>query len=66
MVKGVCSDTLFHDIGDSSGFPISQKALRAGSHCGGEEIYRESDPPQAENPAKQDSFSSYRKFLRIS
>lgn len=31
------------------------KALRAGSHCGRGELGRRSDPPQAENPAKQDS-----------
>ncbi|RGX91184.1 hypothetical protein DXA60_14490 [Roseburia sp. OF03-24] len=36
--------------------PMNQKALRAGSHCGGVELCRWGDPPQAENPAKQDSF----------
>ena len=33
-----------------------EKELRAGSHCGGRVICRRSDPPQAENPVKQDSF----------
>ena len=35
---------------------MNEKALRAGSHCVGVELCRWSDPPQAENPAKQDSF----------
>jgi len=34
---------------------MKQQALRAGSHCGGREECRKSDPPQAENPARQDS-----------
>ena len=36
-----------------------KKALRAGSHCGGGELWRRSDPPQEENPALQDSFMIY-------
>lgn len=40
----------------SLNFPVKSKALRAGSHCGGRVICRRSDPPQAENPVKQDSF----------
>ncbi len=31
---------LSYDTGNSSGFPVSQKALRTGSHCDGEEIDR--------------------------
>ena len=34
-----------------------QKALQAGSHSGGKVECRRGDPPQAENPAKQDSNS---------
>jgi hypothetical protein len=30
-----------------------KKVLRTGSHCGGEELCRESDPPQAENLASE-------------
>ena len=30
-----------------------QKALREGSHCGGKVECRQSDPPQAENPASR-------------
>ena len=33
-----------------------------GSHCSGMEECRLRDPPQAENPASQDSFLSYRKL----
>ena len=33
-----------------------------GSHCRGMEECRLRDPPQAENPASQDSFLSYRKL----
>ncbi|MBD9156053.1 MAG: hypothetical protein EGP94_13450, partial [Lachnospiraceae bacterium] len=33
-----------------------------GSHCGGMVECRLRDPPQAENPASQDSFLSYRKL----
>ena len=40
--------------------PMNEKALRAGSHCVGVELCRWSNPPQAENPAKQDSFLVYR------
>ena len=36
--------------------PIEQKAPPGGSHCGGMESCRLCDPPQAENPASQDSF----------
>ena len=32
---------------------MKSKALRAGSHCGGEVSCRKSDPPQAENPASR-------------
>ena len=35
-----------------------------GSHCGGMVECRLRDPPQAENPASQDSFLLY--FLKIS
>ena len=41
---------------------MNQKALRAGAHCVGVELCRWSDPPQAENPAKQDSFLIHRKL----
>ena len=48
---------LFYVIGNSYGIPLlHKKALRAGSHCGGVVVCRLGDPPQAENPAKQDSF----------
>ena len=33
-----------------------KKPYRAGSHCGGKVDVARGDPPQAENPAKQDSF----------
>ena len=33
-----------------------------GSHCGGMEECRLRDPPQAENPASQDSFLFHRKM----
>ena len=33
------------------------KALRAGTHCGGVELRRRSDPPQAENLASEILFS---------
>ncbi len=36
--------------------PITEKIL---SHCGGEVVCRLRDPPQAENPAMQDSFLNY-------
>ena len=39
---------------------MNEKALWAGSHCVGVELCRWSNPPQAENPAKQDSFLVYR------
>jgi len=42
-----------------------QKALRAGSHCGGKVKCRQSDPPQAKNPAKQDSYSYLYKIRRF-
>ena len=35
----------------SLNFPVKAKALRVGSHCGGGELCRWSDPTQAENPA---------------
>ena len=41
---------------------MNEKALRAGAHCVGVELCRWSNPPQAENPAKQDSFLVYRKY----
>ena len=47
------SDLLYN----SYGIPYYiKKALRAGAHCGGEVVCRLGDQPQAENPAKQDSF----------
>ena len=49
---------LFCYIGNS----YIAKALRAESHCGGKELCRRCDPPQAENPAEQDSF--LRKLFR--
>ena len=33
-----------------------KKPYRAGSHCGGKVVVARGDPPQAENPAGQDSF----------
>ena len=42
-----------------------QKALQAGSHSGGKVECRRGDPPQAENPAKQDSNSYHRKVLGL-
>ena len=42
-------------------FPYDKNAPR-GSHCSGMEECRLRDPPQAENPASQDSFLSYRKL----
>ena len=43
-------------------FPYDKNAPR-GSHCSGMEECRLRDPPQAENPASQDSFLYDRKFL---
>ena len=43
-------------------FPYDKNAPR-GSHCSGMEECRLRDPPQAENPASQDSFLDDRKFL---
>ena len=42
-------------------FPYDKNAPR-GSHCGGMVECRLRDPPQAENPASQDSFLSYGKL----
>ena len=39
------------------------KSAPRGSHCGGTEFVA-SDPPQAENPALQDSIFIYRKLCR--
>jgi hypothetical protein len=46
-------------------FPMIQKALRAELHCGGGVKCRRSDPPQAENPALQDSYSYKKSILTI-
>jgi len=52
----------FCAIGNSVGIPYYiKKPYRAGSHCGGKVDVAEGDPPQAENPAKQDSFLCYMK-----
>ena len=56
---GMCQGTFF----------LSYRKLRfhtiinapRGSHCSGMEECRLRDPPQAENPASQDSFLLYRK-----
>ena len=40
---------------------LHKKPCRAGSRSGGKVDVAYSDPPQAENPAKQDSFLLYRK-----
>ena len=50
---------LFYRIETS--FLYDKNAPR-GSHCGGMVECRLRDPPQAENPVEQDSFSSYRKL----
>ena len=55
MCVEICR-SLFCIIGNFNEFPIIQKSLRAGSHCGGKVDVAYSGPPQAENPAKQDSF----------
>ena len=56
-IARVCEAHFCSSIGNSFEFPIEeQKALRAGTHCGGEELCRYSSPTQVENPAKQDSF----------
>ena len=49
---------IFYGIGNSDRIPYSIKASRAckDAHCGGMESCRLCDPPQAENPASQDSF----------
>ena len=39
--------------------PIIQKNAPRGPHCGGIELCRKYDPPQAENPAAQDSFCRF-------
>ena len=36
---------------------LKPRPQQAGSHCGGKVKCRQSDPPQAENSAKQDSYS---------
>ena len=41
---------------------LVEKSPPGGSHCGGVETSRLRDPPQAENPAEQDSF--LRKLFR--
>jgi hypothetical protein len=47
----------FYAIGNYVGIPYSiKKPCRAGSRSGGKVDVAYSDPPQAENPAKQDSF----------
>ena len=52
----------FYAIGNYVGIPYSiKKPCRAGSRSGGKVDVAYSDPPQAENPAKQDSFLLYRK-----
>ena len=43
------SGRIFYFIGNSH----KAKALRAESHCGGKELCRRCDPPQAENPASR-------------
>ena len=43
-------------------FLLHKKPYRAGSHCGGKVVVARGDPPQAENPAEQDSF--LRKLFR--
>ena len=46
----------FYAIGNSVGIPYSiKKPCRAGSRSGGKVDVAYSDPPQAENSAKQDS-----------
>ena len=51
----------FYAIGNSVGIPYSiKKPCRAGSRSGGKVDVAYSDPPQAENPAKQDSFLNTR------
>ena len=54
----------FYGIGNYVGIPYSiKKPCRAGSRSGGKVDVAYSDPPQAENPAKQDSFLLYGKKL---
>ena len=51
----------FYAIGNYVGIPYSiKKPCRAGSRSGGKVDVAYSDPPQAENPAKQDSFLNTR------
>ena len=48
---------VFYVIGNSVGIAYYiKKPYRVGSHCGGKVDVAEGDPPQAENPATQDSF----------
>ena len=49
---------LFHAIGNYSVMFHSKKKLRVGAHCGGKEVRRYSDPPQAENPASRIFFDT--------
>ena len=50
----MCQGTFFIIVWETS-FPYDKNAPR-GSHCSGMEECRLRDPPQAENPASQDSF----------
>ena len=58
--ENVPSHILFHRIGNFVSYTIINAPR--GSHCSGMEECRLRDPPQAENPASQDSFLSYRKL----
>ena len=51
---GICLYQLFCLIGNCVAFPIKQKALRV-DRTAAEQNLSLRDPPQAENPAEQDS-----------
>ena len=58
--ENVPSHILFHRMGNFVSYTIINAPH--GSHCSGMEECHLRDPPQAENPASQDSFLSYRKL----
>ena len=57
---GICLYQLFCFTGNCVAFPVKQKALRM-DRTAAEQNLSLRDPPQAENPAEQDSILLYRK-----
>ena len=60
---GICSCQLFCLTGNCIAFPIKQKALRVG-RTAAEQNLSLREPPQAENPAVQDSILAFYNYFR--